>query len=167
MISNRKIYVIGDIDWEAYENFSKQVTRLELESKKKDETIFIELASDGGDAHVAIAFASRIRMSPCTIHIVAVGNVASAAVLVLAAGDNRRMATETWCMVHEDTAELNGSVVELERESKQLRRQEVQWAKLLENLTGTAAEFWEQMHKETTYLTAENCLELGLVDSII
>lgn len=165
MSSIRKIYVVGDISWEAYERFSKKLTELELLNKYGP--IFLELASDGGDAHAALAFSARIRLSSCEILITALGNVASAAVLILASGDHRRISEESWVMVHEDSAELAGSVVELERESTQLRRMEEQWAKLLKENTGTKKSEWEEMHKKTTYLTAQECLELGLVDEVI
>lgn len=162
----KHIKIIGDISWENYKAFTTQLKDLEDKSNK-DEEIVIELSSDGGDAHVALAFAARIRLSPFNITIMAMGNVASAAVLVLASGDKRIMSKECWAMVHEDSAELSGTVVDLERESAQLRKMETQWCSLLAEKTHTKADVWNKMHKKTTYLQANECLKLGLIDGVI
>lgn len=138
--------------------------QFEAESKKP---IFMVLSSEGGDAYVALAFAARMRVSACPLHLTAYGEVSSAAVLVLAAATTRRLARESWVMVHEDSGEIEGTVVEMEREAKQHRRMEDQWAMLLEERTGTSASIWTDLHKATTYLTPAECLELGLIHEVI
>lgn len=158
-----KLYIVGEISWEAYEKFSRELTKLEITSSE----IEIELASDGGDSHAALAFSARIRKCTKDVHITAFGNVASAAVLILASGDNRRITSECHVMVHEDQATLEGSVSSLTTEIKQLRVMENQWAELLSYMTITSAADWRKLHKHTTYLSAAECLELGLVDEII
>lgn len=161
----RKLYIIGAVDWENYGVFSEALDALEQESKKPVE---IELASDGGDAHAALAFSDRINNSPCDILITGTGSVASAAVLILASGDYRQLTRTAWVMVHEEVGELDfSSVVAAERETKQLRALETQWNKLLASVTLATAADWERLHKETTHLSSQDCLALGLVDRII
>lgn len=163
--TRRKLYIVGAIDWETYATFSEALDVLEQESKKPIE---IELASDGGDAHAALAFSDRIKNSQCDILITGTGSVASAAVLILASGDYRQLTRTTWVMVHEEVGELEfASVTALERETKQHRLLETQWNKLLAANTMASAEYWEKLHKETTHLSAQDCLALGLVDRII
>lgn len=163
--TRRKLYIVGAIDWETYAAFSEALDVLEQENKKPVE---IELASDGGDAHAALAFSDRIRNSKCDILITGTGSVASAAVLILASGDYRQLTRTAWIMVHEEVGELPfASIVAAERETKQLRAMETQWNKLLEGLTTSSALHWEKLHKETTHLSAQDCLALGLVDRII
>lgn len=163
-MSKRVLYITGAIDFEAYETFSLQLRKLETAG---DNPITVELASDGGDAHAALAISARITNSPRTIHIVAMGNVASAAVLILASGDVRFMSKDAWVMVHEDSCELSGSVSELEREIKQLRAMEDQWNQLMAENTRIGPEEWSQLHKATTYLNAKDCQNYGLVDELI
>lgn len=161
----KTIYVVGDIDWESYKNFCIDMD--EAESKNKGKQIEIHLASDGGNAHAALAFSSRMRLSENRICVTAAGYVASAATLILASGDLRRLTRESWVMVHEEQGELVGSVTELETETAQLRRMEFQWAALLWRKSNTSAKDWGEMHKQTKYLSANECLELGLVDEVI
>lgn len=161
---DRLIRLIGVISEDSFKLFSEQLAELEASG---DHAVIVELCSGGGSSYDALAFAGRIRNSPCDIVIRAYGLVASAAVLVLAAGDVRYMASEAWCMVHEDSNKLRGQVYELEREASHMRRMEEQWDVLLAELTNTSTAIWAQLHRKTTYLTATECLAFGLVDKII
>lgn len=161
------IKIIGGIDENAYKSFVD-----ELDENPKANAVMIELNSGGGSAYDALAFYSQIRKikeGGLMCGILATGVVASAAVLILAAGTKgqRQMTREAWVMVHEDTNKLKGSTTDLEREAKHMRRMEEQWNNLLAECTGTSAKAWEEMHKKTTYLSAEECLQLGLIDVIV
>lgn len=160
----RVLYITGEINFESYKEFSEAL--LEAETDKCTH-IRIELASDGGDAHAALAFSARMKHSQAEITIIAMGNVASAAVLILASGDHRVMTSEAWVMVHEEQCELTGNVSDLERETRQLRILEDQWAALLEKYTDRNSMFWAAAHKKTTYLGAADCKHFGLVDEVI
>lgn len=157
-----ELRLIGELTPELYQSFSE-----EFDEALLDEPLYIELNSEGGDVHVALAITSKIRRWPGKVHITAYGNVASAAVLILASGTNRSMAKEAWVMVHEDGCEFEGRVTKLERHAKHQRRMEDQWNALLAERTKASAEVWAQLHKESTYLNPEQCLELGLIDEIV
>lgn len=155
--------IIGDISQASYKEFSEFMDKLEAKNIK---TAHVELYSDGGDSYAALAFYDRIVKSRVHITIEAIGNVASAAVLVLAAGYTRIMNESAWVMVHEDSGKLTGDVVSLERESKQMRALENQWSELLWMRTNITSVQWSELHKKTTYLDSAQCLALGLVDKI-
>lgn len=165
-----KIYIHGEINDETYVKFSRQLSRREAAVKLSDNIIQeIELISDGGSALSAMAFYDRIRRSSLHVNITATGFVASAAVLILAAGDCRRMTKNAWVMVHEDTTgSLKGLLVtDAEREIKQLRILENQWNKLLAEVTKISAREWERLNINTTYLTPQECLSYGLIEEIV
>jgi ATP-dependent protease ClpP protease subunit len=117
---------------------------------------------------VALAFFDRIRSSSHEFIIVATGLVASAAVIILAAGDMRMMSKEAWVMVHEDEVLLDDStrVQKACKDIKHYERLESQWNELLRQRTGTPAEVWADLHQKETYLDANECKRLGLVDKI-
>ncbi len=164
MKNKRIIKIIGSIDEEAFRKISDELDDLE---NKPNEKISLYLSSGGGSVYDALAIAGRIRISPCLITITAYGLVASAAVLILAAGDDRRMTRESWVMVHEESGKIKGSVTEMEKETAQLRRMEFQWSDLLHGFTSTPADKWGELHRVTTYLSAQECLDLNLIDRII
>ena len=163
----RKIRVIGDITHDAYLRFTKRMDQLE----QVDEDINLVLCSDGGNPMVALAFYERIKMSICPVTVTATGLVASAAVIILAAGKYRRMTKSAWVMVHDGTPDedvvKNKRVGQLEAIAKQERRMEEQWNRILAENTQTSIDKWDELHKNETYLSAEECLELGLIEEII
>lgn len=162
----RKVYLTGDIDEESFKDFCEKLDELESQS---EDPVEVELNSIGGNALDAVAFLSRIRLSPCDINITVFGLAGSAAVLVLAAGDYRRMAKESWVMVHEDSSNLkNVTTSELEKQAKIARALEDQWCILLESLTGTKKETWETLHKSgDLYIMPKDCVILGIADEVI
>lgn len=161
----RKIYLHGEVNEEMALKFSRRISLLERESKKLP--ITIELSSEGGTAYDALTIASRMRISPCDISVECFGLVASAAVIILAYGDKRFMTKESWVMVHEDHGTGEGSVSDLERNIAHSRRMETQWYDLMAGVTITSSTQWAHLHKLTTYLTAEECLNLGLIEGIL
>lgn len=165
LVMSRRIKIIGEINDEAFSSFLDEINDFEVSSKVKP--VYIDLFSGGGDAHAALAFAARMRLSPCPLVVTAYGYVASAAVLVLASGTTRRMTKEAWVMVHEESGKISGDVVTMERETKQLRALENQWSELLSLRTDESDLTWTNLHKQTTYLTAYKCLDLGLIEEIV
>lgn len=162
---DRIVSVIGGLDWEMFEKFNSAIN--ELENKSKSKTINIHLASEGGTAGVALAMVGRMRVCPCEINVFAFGDVSSAATLVLAAGTNRFMAAETWVMVHENSGKIKGNVTTWEKEAKHNRNLEHQWNAIMAKHTLYSADKWAELNEATTYLTASECLECGLIDKII
>lgn len=161
--SSRKIHLVAGINDEAFVRFCRRMVLLEDEAKTP---IIVELSSPGGNAYDALAFAGRIRNSPCDVVIRAYGLIASAAVVILAAGDSRLMAKEAWVMVHEDSAEFSGNVTDFRKFSGNMSRLEDQWADLLGDLTSTSAKKWRELHHQETWLMAVECLKLGLIDEV-
>ena len=160
-----RIAIIGAVTEEAYAKFSEELRAFE---KAKATEVFVEISSGGGTAYDALAFYSRMRLSPCHITVLVVGLVASAAVLVLAAGDKRLMTKESWVMVHEDqVSKLTARVTEIEKYGRHLRRMEDQWNRLLADSSTLSAAGWSQLHKTETYLTPEDCLRHGLIEEIV
>ncbi len=162
---DRSISIIGGLDWDTFSAFSDAINELENKSKTKD--INLHLASGGGEAAVSLAIVGRMRVSPCSINVFAFGDVSSAATLILASGHMRYMTAESWVMVHEDSGKLTGNVVDWERDVKHKRDMEHQWNAIMASHTLYSADKWEELNKATTYLTASECLECGLIDEII
>lgn len=165
-----KIFISGDITIESFVDFTKRLRKAELLAEQipdEEGSIDITLISPGGDAQVALAYFDRIQASPLKVNIIATGIVASAAVLILAAGHTRRMTKNAWVMVHEESGDISGDVHSIEKEVAHWRRLETQWTKLLASVTVTSAEQWAELHKKETYITPEQCLAYGLIEDII
>lgn len=163
------ITISGDIDNESYVEFSDKLAALETSTRG---TVRVQLISDGGSAYSAMAFFDRIQNSRKPIHITATGTASSAAVLILAAGHKRFMTKNAWVMVHEDLSSCNTDIEEMrvteaEREIAHLRKLEDRWNDLLARVTTTPAWRWSELHKNSAYLNAQDCLALGLIEEIV
>lgn len=166
----RKIYICGDIDYDAYKNFSQALGKLEEIST---EEIHIVLSSPGGNPECALAFFDRIRASTCPISITGVGLIASSAALILVSPKDstlRTMTENSWVMVHESTIGESLKTTRVAKASRVIetaKALENQWNQLLEASTTTPANTWAELHKNETYLTAKDCLQLGMIGAIV
>lgn len=163
----RKINIIGDIDETAYREFVESLDgMLEIDSTTD---IHIELLSHGGDAMVALAFFDKIREVKGKVTIYAKGIVASAAVIIFAAGDDRVMSRNAWVMVHEDVVVVTDDmrVTAVQQQAHISRGLENHWNRILEDRTKTPREDWAELHKAESYLGAKECKDLGLATKVI
>ncbi len=165
-----ELEIVGAITDATFMEFRRNFLEQFEKSNKTIRHFHVVLYSPGGEDIAGLAYASFIRQMQflgARVSITAYGEVNSAAVLILASGTRRCMLAETWVMVHESSDRLKGSVTAMETEIELMRRREKQWCELLAKHTKATPEYWGSIHKETTYLSAEECLELGLVDEII
>jgi ATP-dependent protease ClpP protease subunit len=160
----RRINIIGSIDDDTFRKFCEDLA--ELESKGAS-PITVDMTSEGGYTFSALAFVGRMRDSKCDIHIRAYGYVASAAVLILAAADKSSLSRESWVMTHEDSGKVKGTTTTMRAELAQYKRQERQWNTLMAYYCGCSVSFWADFHTcKDEYLTADQCLEYGIVDEV-
>lgn len=152
-------------------NVMRKHTELPKSQSLDQRTIIIDLHSEGGDLYAALAYSTLIRQAlgmNIEVRIIVRGIVASAAVLILAYASQRYMFNEAWAMLHETSTEaLEGNLTEIAQEHKQLEALEKQFSELLANNTKTSYSKWRQLHKGVTYLSAQECLKLGLIDKIL
>ena len=165
-LPTRRIQIVGQIDDDNQRLLFAELSRLEEENSKH--VIEIELTSEGGYVDNAMGIVGRMRQSPCKIVVTGYGVVASAAVIILASGAYRRLSKESRVMVHEDSGKLKGTITDLEKSIAHCRHQEHKWNHFMALRTGTTSDKWAKLHSQgDTFLSAEGCLDLGMVDEII
>jgi ATP-dependent Clp protease protease subunit len=163
-IANRIIRISGDIDTGYFDFLDAALTELESESKG---AITIRINCPGGSVYEALAMVGRIESCKRQIITEGYGHIMSAATLLLASGDKRKMSKRAHFMHHETYLGLEGKQSELEVEIRQLRAESDSWADAMEEMTGTDRNFWANTGVGTNaYFSPEECLELGIVDEI-
>jgi ATP-dependent protease ClpP protease subunit len=164
-LRDRIIQLTDEIVFPAFDFVDAALTELENESRKG---VTIRLNSLGGSVYEALAIVGRINASPCKITIEGYGAIMSAATLILAAGDKRKLSHLAWFMHHEasvDAGEMRAA--QLDAFTKQLKREEKQWAKAMAEYTNRDAKFW--LTKGThidAYFDANELLKLGVIDEV-
>ena len=125
---SKKLYIIGEIDHTLYAEFTKGMDEAEAEGVDVE----IELSSHGGDPYAAFAFYSRIVDYSYRTAVTCRGNANSAASIILACADQRRMSEQAWMMVHDETLpEDQPNAKALQSELNHHESVEIQWAELL------------------------------------
>jgi len=163
-IANRVVRISGEIDTGYFDFLDAALTELESESKG---AITIRINSPGGSVYEALAMVGRIDSCKRQIITEGYGHIMSAATLLLASGDKRRMSKRAHFMHHEAWATLEGRASELENEIKQLKQEGIEWSNAMAQLTTMPSEFWEEAGVGVNaYFTPEQCLEYGIIDEI-
>lgn len=163
--SRRVIRVIGEISYDSLAAFCEELA--ELEKAAFGSPIVLELCSEGGDTYAGLGFYAKITNSHCPIRVEAYGCVMSAATVVLAAGDVRRMQKDCWLMVHDDSAVVKAANPKIAvSDALHHEHLETHWASILSRHSRMTVEAWRSLSNKTTYLTARQCKDMKLVHEI-
>lgn len=158
--SVNNLYLFGEITEEKVLELIKQIHTL-------TKPALLHINSEGGSLYDALSLYHAIKNSPKKITTTGSGLVASAAVIILAAGHKRLISPEGWVMVHEGQSDYGTATAkEVRRTHAQSIRLEKQYCDILATHSKTDAETWNRLCEKETYLTASEVMALGLVDQI-
>jgi ATP-dependent Clp protease protease subunit len=162
---DRIIQITGSIkERESFDYLDAALCEMERDSKK---TVTLRINSPGGSVYEALAMVGRIENSKCHVTTECYGHAMSAAGLLLASGSKRRMSSRAWFMHHEISSGLSGSLTEMQEELAQLQREQNAWASAMADFSEQSEDFWmKAARKSDFYLSAEECLSLGVVDEL-
>lgn len=162
---NRSITIDGEIDSGIFTWFDAAMSELEAGSRK---TITIKINSPGGSVYDALAIVGRLKSSKCMVITQGFGEIMSAAVLILAAGDKRQISKYAWIMVHESSYQADGRHSTFKDVVSQAEREQNQWAIAMEEFTGNGRSVWHDLiHRKETYLNAEQGIAYSIVDEVL
>lgn len=163
----RVIYLNSEIDEHALGLIQKALD--EFERGETPSPVRIEISSYGGSVYDMLGIIDRIKMSDCHIVTRGFGKIMSAATLILAAGDHRVMGCESWAMIHELSTWIDEKkLAEMKTEMKHNEALEKQCLTLYEKLSKkqTSMSKFKKMCAKDFYLTADEMLEMGLIDEV-
>lgn len=169
------IYFLGDINDEAAERMGQALVAMSTEREgRSDKPITIYINSGGGSVGSGLAMMQMIyRMRDqydVTINTVVTGYAYSMGAIVFQAGDTRQMGSFSTLMLHSPKWFLSGDDEQVFNDYAILAKH---YKNLVSNIfaqrTGQHdAEWWEDFiySGRDRFLTAEECLNLGLADEI-
>lgn len=157
------IIIAGEITVETYREVAEAVYR----QKEYGMDVEIQLNSEGGDTYSARAIASTLRSCGLTTKVEVHGHCFSAATIILASAEHRVMAHSAWWMLHGAVDKFKGQLYDVDREIKQLKAEERQWLRLMEDYCSVPAALFAELSADSKYLSAEDCLKLGIINKII
>lgn len=162
---DRIIQITGEIERGDFNRIDAALSEMERNSKK---AITIRINSPGGEVYEALAIIGRLRASKCQIITEAYGMVMSAATIILACGDKRRMSQHTIFMHHEASYGVSGTHSDVREEIEQMEREEELWCAWMADFSSKDKAFWRKSAKKKNfYMTAQECLSVGVIEEVL
>lgn len=166
-IRGRIVYVQDDIDEEVSSKFIKLIKYLD----KTAGAIEVVLNSGGGCVTSGLAMHDAIKACNNPVTIKAYGRVMSIASVILQAADTRIMAPFCRMMIHRGETEIVGdfnNVKKAMKEEEELDKIlcDIYFDKMSEENPAFKRNQLEKMMDVDSYFSAQQALELGLIDEI-
>jgi ATP-dependent Clp protease protease subunit len=141
-----------------------------LESMDPDRDISIYINSPGGSFTALTAIYDTIRYIKADVQTVCLGQAASAAAVLLAAGTpGKRMALpNSRIIIHQPATEgTYGQSSDIEIQANEILRLRSLLEKMLSDASGKSLEEVSRDIERDKFLTAEQAVEYGLIDSVL
>jgi len=167
LLSERIIYLGTAIDSGVANALIAQL--LHLEADKPDQPINLYINCEGGDMTAMLAIRDVMRLVPCDVSTLALGLACSAGQFLLSAGTpGKRFALRNArVLMHQGSAGIGGSAVEIEIQANDLRHIRDTVNRLVADDTGQSVEsvFDDSLHDR--WYTAEEARTYGFIDHIV
>ncbi|MAR22099.1 MAG: hypothetical protein CMD25_09355 [Flavobacteriales bacterium] len=129
--------------------------------------INLNIASYGGDVYAMLGLVDYINGLSVKVNTHCVGTCMSAASVLLACGTGKRtISPHGTVMVHEGSAFEAGKTTDVMKGVDHLKELQKEINKIMASVTNKDENFWERTQRNDTYLSAEKCIEYGIVDEI-
>jgi len=139
-----------------------------LEHAGPDRPILILMNNGGGSWDLGIGAYDIIRSSTCEITIRCAGHCMSMASVILQAADIRESYPNTEFMIHDGTAEdVPDRIRDLTRWAEREKRICESMYRIFAERSKHDVAFWRRKCADDYILTADEALELGLIDRIV
>lgn len=167
LLKENIIFLGTPIDDAVANLLSAQLLFLESENPEKDINIYIN--SPGGDINALFAIYDTMMYIKPDITTICMGQAASAAAVLLAAGTpGKRLALpHSRVLIHQPYAGAQGQVSDLEIASREIQRLKEQLEELLAAHTGQSPEKIKEDTDRDYVMTAEEAKEYGIIDEVL
>jgi ATP-dependent Clp protease protease subunit len=161
------IFLGGPIDDDTANIVIAQLLFLQSESDKKDIKLYIN--SPGGSVTAALAIMDTMDHIKNDVSTVCVGMAASAAALLLSAGEKgkRFSLPNSKIMIHQPMGGAEGQASDIEINARQILKIKAKLNKILSENTGKTLAQIEKDADRNYYMSADEAKKYGIVDKII
>lgn len=169
-VDSSTIYMFGDIaDGTLYDLVLRirAVMYMRPEEKKND-PLNIVINSDGGDVYEALGMIDYIQSLNVKVNTICRGRAMSAAALLLCSGTGvRAVSKNSTIMFHEMSSGIYGKSSDMKANVQHMEKLEEILVSIMSDNSKKDSKFWKEKTIKDYYLSPEEALELGVIDSII
>jgi ATP-dependent Clp protease protease subunit len=167
LLKDRVIFLGTPIDDTVANIIIAQLLHLESEDADKDVSIYIN--SPGGEITGLFAIYDTMQFIKCDVHTICIGQAASAAAVLLAAGANgkRFILPHSRVLIHQPHGGASGQAVDIEIQAKEIVRMRESLDQLLAYHTGQTVDKVAKDTDRDFIMSALEAKEYGIVDEVI
>lgn len=168
MTNEAELLLYGDIgNYEGWNDVTAKEFARDLAALGDVDTINLRINSVGGDVFAGQAIHSILKRHKATVNVYVDGLAASIASVVAMAGDNIYMPKNTMMMIHHPWGVRQGNARELRKYAEDMEKIAETAIVLYMEKTGQPREKIIEIMDGETWLTAEECVELGFATQVI
>lgn len=167
LLKERIIFVTGPIEDIGATLITAQLLFLEAENPKKEIAMYIN--SPGGVVTAGLAIYDTMQYIRPAIQTLCVGQAASAASLLLCAGEKgqRFCLPNGRVMVHQPSASYYGQAADIARHAQEIVKLKRRLNEIYARHTGQTVEAIEKALDRDTYMSADEAKAFGLIDQVL
>lgn len=167
LLDDQIVFLTGEINEDTAESVIAQL--LYLEAKDFEGDIHLYIDSPGGMVTAGLAIYDAMQCTRCSIETICIGQAASMAAVLLAAGTKgKRMAfPNARVMIHQPLGGAQGQASDIEIQAKEMARVKQHLNEILVHHTGQPMEVIEKDTDRDFFLSGEEAVEYGLIDRIM
>lgn len=167
LLKERIIFLTGEVNDEVSSLVCAQLLFLEAEDPKKD--IYMYINSPGGVVTSGMAIYDTMQYISCDVATVCIGQACSMGSFLLAGGTKgkRYSLPNSQIMIHQPSGGAKGQATDIEIQAKLILDLRKRLNKIYSENTGQKIEVIEKAMDRDNFMTPEEALKFGLIDTIV
>jgi ATP-dependent Clp protease protease subunit len=167
MLDEHIVFLATPIDDTVANLICTQMLYLEFKNAEKDISLYVN--SPGGDITALFAIYDTMQYVRNDITVVCLGQAASAAAVLLAAGarGKRFALPHSRIMLHQPWGGVGGQAADIEIQAREILRMREEIDKILAHHTGQSLEKVSRDTDRDFYMSADEAREYGIIDEVI
>ena len=166
LMSDRRLFITGDINGDSAMDFFKQIMLLNLEDERAPISVFIN--SPGGEIDNGLLIYDAIVSSKAPVRTFCCGCAYSMGAVLFTCGRERYMMPHAKLLLHEPLlgGKIGGNASSIKSISESLLETKSMMNKLLAFHTGKTEKEMDELTSYDHYFSAKEAVEMGLADGI-
>lgn len=167
LLKDRIIFLGTEINDHVANVVIAELLFLKMEDPKKDIHLYIN--SPGGYISAGLAIYDTMQFVGCNINTYCIGQAASMAALLLAAGTKgkRYALPNSRVMIHQPSGGITGTSADIALQAKEIIYLKTRLAEIMAHCCGKTIDKIKDDSERDFYMSAEEALKYGLVDEVL
>jgi ATP-dependent Clp protease protease subunit len=165
LLKDRIVFVLGQVDEAMANSIVSQL--LFLDKENPDAEISMYINSPGGSVTAGLSIFDTMKMIKAPINTICIGQACSMGAFLLSQGEKRFCAPSARVMIHQPSGGFQGQATDIGIQHDEIMRLKSFLTLKLANRSHITYKQMYALCERDHFLGAEQCLELGLIDSVL